>query len=289
MQMSELPSDGTHFLLFFRNSLCNPPPPHPHPSPRIAVFPGSGRLCDLALGKHDRRSCLQTAVENLSSSFWRLRSRVEKKEQRWSGAGGASAGSHQNSSLETIGGGQDSSEASSGSISSDGAAPSWSRQDAFSNTNQCGEAAQALRQTAEMFPTTAETPGAPSLGPHWVLARRLWHKNPLKVDPDGQAADPEPELGQRSDLRWCVRKLTPDLPAVCTITHHTAPSSLVLEQLESGVYCSGSPEPESDPTPRFSVAHADSSCWLCSIAGDPAHGWPSRPREPASSREDVTL
>lgn len=83
MPMSKLPSDRNHFLLFFRA----PPPPQPTPF----TFSRVGEVGDQALGKHDRRSRLQTAVENLSSSFWWVRSRVEKQEREvvwsWRGLG----------------------------------------------------------------------------------------------------------------------------------------------------------------------------------------------------------
>lgn len=127
-----------------------------------------------------------------------------------------------------------------------------------------------------MFPTTAKTPRAPGLGPRWLLAWRLWPKNPVRVDPGEiwlltlTLASVRGQRSHHSNSCWFVRKLIPDIPGVCTLNHHMAPSRLGLEQLESNVYCSVSPDPESDPmttpTPRFSTARSDRLPWLRSIA-----------------------
>lgn len=108
--------------------------PHPPPHMRrihISVFPASGRFCDLALGKQDHRGCLQTTTENISSFICSGYNQSEKRAGGGHGQGEGSAGNHKHSSFKKIEGGQDLSDASSESISSDGAVPSSCQQDGF--------------------------------------------------------------------------------------------------------------------------------------------------------------
>lgn len=104
------------------------------------------------------------------SSGW-VTTRMEREQEvAW-------GGNHQHSSFKTIEGGQDLSEAFSESIFSGGVVPSSSKHDGFHqccwNTNPSGEAAQAVHQTTEMFPTTGKTPRTSRLNANWILALML--------------------------------------------------------------------------------------------------------------------
>lgn len=106
-----------------------------------------------------------------------------------------------------------------------------------------------------MFPTT-KTPRAAGLAPLWVLA-----PNPIKADPDEVRL-----LTQRSEFTSFLFLLLceeADSRNSCRlhINHRTAPSTLVLELLESRVYCSVS----ADPASRQRAAVFHHTLMLCSV------------------------